>query len=402
MTVLHVVPSLSLKHGGPSVAVPAMADALIRRGIDVTIATTDDDGPTNRLAVLRGQTLEDEHGVRYIYFRKNTEFYKFSFHLMHWLFNHVGDFDLVHIHALFSHSSIAAGMIANYRGIPYVVRPLGVLNKWGMENRRRSLKRLSLRHIELPMLRRAAGIHYTSSAERREASAAHPDIGLLPSVVIPLPIETKLDEDSSRLARFHQRFTEVGDRPIVLFLSRIDPKKGIELLLSALMEIVKSVPDVLLVLAGAGDERYLAALRAKIEAKGLFNNVLWAGFLEGKEKAAAFRAATVYVLPSYSENFGIAAAEALAAGAPSILSDQVAISDDVASADAGIVVPCEPAAIAKAILSLLQDAELRKSLSKRARILVSERFSPEAVGKALHELYEFVLKADTRVQTVGA
>src|SRR5207249_8975045 len=106
MRVLHVIPSLSVKEGGPSLALPVMARALRQQGVEVTIATTDDDGRGKRLTVALGQSTIDDQQVQYIYFRKNTDFYKISFQLWHWLVKHVAEFHVVHIHALFSYSSI--------------------------------------------------------------------------------------------------------------------------------------------------------------------------------------------------------------------------------------------------------------------------------------------------------
>ncbi len=100
----------------------------------------------------------------------------------------------------------------------------------------------------------------------------------------------------------------------------------------------------------------------------------------------------MFVLPSYSENFGIAAAEALAAGVPSILSENVAVADYAKAADAALVVPCEDGAIAGALRQLLGDEQLRERLAANGRSLVRDRFSSKAVGKSLRELYEELTK----------
>jgi glycosyltransferase involved in cell wall biosynthesis len=385
MRVLHVIPSLSVKDGGPSLALPVMAHALSQRGIGVTIATTDDDGRGKRQAVALRQRPDDQR-IHYIYFRKNTEFYKFSFQLTRWLLKHVTDFEVVHIHALFSYSSVVAGFVARSRQIPYIIRPLGVLNQWGMKNRRRILKRLSLRWIELPILRSASAIQYTSQAEQLEASLAHPAIASLPSAVIPLAIEAV--NPSAESAGFFTKFPEASGRPIVLFLSRLDPKKGLELLLEAFARVRSSVDRSLLVIAGEGTAGYTASLRARADALNLNRDIVWAGFLSGDEKTAAFAAASIFVLPSFSENFGIAALEALAAGVPVILSDQVALSDEIRDADAGLVAPCEAEPLAEKIITLLLDPELRQRFGRNSRRLVQERFSMEAVGRALKDLYQ--------------
>ncbi len=387
MNVLHVIPSISLQAGGPSTALPLIVRALRLKAVGVTVATTDDDGPNARMNVPLGQKVEGADGATYFFFDKKTEFYKFSWGLKRWLVSHVRDFDVVHIHALFSYSSIAAGQAAHRNGIPYVVRPLGVLNQWGMQNRRRRLKRLSLRWIELPILRRAAAIHYTSEAERREAGEAHAQIRQLRSAVIPIPIDADaLSKQESSEALFAAFPTLIG-KPLILFLSRITEKKGLEMLLEALAEVRAAIPDATLLVAGQGEGRYLRLLQGKAEQLGVAEAVIWSGLLSGSMKAAAFAAATVFVLPSYSENFAIAAAEALAAGVPTIVSDQVAISEEIAAEEAGLVVPCEPRALADALRRLLMDGDMRARLSERGGQLARTRFSFEAVGAALLELY---------------
>src|SRR5438477_11354610 len=189
MRVLHVIPSLSVKEGGPSFAATAMAEALASEGMQVTIATTrgarnapvigdqlsvigeetrQEDASTERRGYSESAAASDR-GYRVLSFRREFEPYKISFGLTRWLRANVKQFDLVHVHALFSFSSTMAARIARKNNVPYIVRPLGVLNRWGMENRRRFLKLLSFRYVELPLLLKSAAIHYTSEAERMEA-----------------------------------------------------------------------------------------------------------------------------------------------------------------------------------------------------------------------------------------
>src|SRR6185437_4176721 len=132
--ILHVIPSVSAVHGGPSIMLELLAQGLASQEIEVHIATTDDDG-ANRFDVPLGVPIS-RGGVFYWFFPRQTRFYKFSHPLRAWLEAHVADYQLVHIHALFSYSSVAAARSAHRRNVPYIVRPLGTLNRWGMENRR--------------------------------------------------------------------------------------------------------------------------------------------------------------------------------------------------------------------------------------------------------------------------
>lgn len=392
MRVLHVIPSISPKRGGPSTALPMLVRASIAAGVEVTVATTDDDGPTERLDVpLQREVREGDNAATHIYFPRQSTFYTISWPLRDWLRSHVGDFDVVHIHALFSFPSVVAARAAQRAGVPYVIRPLGVLNRWGLAHRRPILKRGSLRLVEVPLIRRAAAMHYTSGRERDEAHWVDPVVADTASAIIPLPVEIFPENDRASAGPFYGRFPEAVDRQVVLFLSRIDRKKGIELLLEAFASVLVEFPGALLVLAGNGEEGYIAELRGKAEGFGIASHVLWAGFLSGADKRGAFVAATLFVLPSYSENFGIAAAEALAAGVPVLLSDQVAVADDVREHGAGVVVSCEANSIADGLRQLLANPTLRSTFSTKGKALVAERYSMLAIGGQLKSLYASVV-----------
>lgn len=391
LRVLHVITSLAKSQGGPAVALPLMARALVAVGVEVTVVTTDDDGRGNRLPVPLGEPIPGDEGATYFYFRKQTEFYRVSGGLTRWLWRHVRDFDVVHIHALFTYTSTVAAWVARWRGVPYVVRPLGVLNRWGMANRRRRLKWLSTQVVELPILRGAARIHYTSKQEQDEAADA--GAGELPAVIIPLAIDTSAYQNPPEWEVFRALFPLAAGRRIVLFLSRIDAKKGLDLLLPAFAEVSRRHSDLLLVIAGDGDPAFVAGMRGVAEGLGLgADRLLWTGFIGGADKKAALGAATIFVLPSYSENFGIAAAEALAAGIPSILTDQVALATDAAEVGAALVIPCEVEALTQAMDRLLADEDTCRRLSVNAVRLVAERFSLSAAGQSLKQLYTLVRK----------
>jgi glycosyltransferase involved in cell wall biosynthesis len=358
------------------------------------------------------------------------EFYKVSPGLARWINRHVLDYDLVHIHALFSFSSVAAAWAARNAGVPYVVRPLGTLNRYGVEKRRPLLKRLSLKFIEGPILRHAAAVHFTAEAERQEAEA----LGIpMKSVVIPLGIEPlspsqpppRVWEEtapSPPVGRagvgkeenpFLAQYPHLADTRIVLYLSRLDPKKNVEGLLQAFSLLGKPDPsnppsllgrsmwgdqgnfsaahDLTLVIAGEGAPAYVARLHRLARELRLGERVLWAGEIGGDVKAGALAAARVFALPSFSENFGIAAAEALLAGLPCVLGKGVAIAGEVAEAGAGYAVAPVPEAIAEALRRILDDDRLRGEMSKHAVALAEERYSLEAMGKRLAELYSRIL-----------
>jgi len=259
MRVLHVIPSVSPLRGGPSVMVRTMTRGLVSAGVEVDIATTDDDGPGRLPVTLSEPVIRD--GVTYWYFPRQTEFYTFSWPLTRWLAQHVRKYDLVHIHALFSYTVLPAAYWARRYKIPYIVKPLGILNRWGVNNRRPYLKKLSFALFEKRILSNAAAIHFTSEQERLEAA----DIGVRGrAVIIPNAVDTCSDVGPD-LRRFRANSPNINNCQMILFLARIDEKKGLDILLPAFAEIQKTRPNAVLVIAGNGKRELLSRLRQQAE-----------------------------------------------------------------------------------------------------------------------------------------
>jgi len=272
MKVLHVIPSLSAVHGGPSRALPLMERALAAKGVTVETATTNDEGPRLHHRKPCGLPLF-ENGVFRHYFHKQLDFYKVSLGIAGWLRRHAKDYELLHIHALFSFSSIAAAWTARRLGVPYIIRPLGTLTHYGRTQRRPWLKRLSIRWIEGPLLRDAAAVHFTSLDEQREAEACGVPMR---GVLIPLGIEAPAITDDTLV---RSRFAGLQDANYLLYLSRLDPKKNVEGLLRAFAQCSAQWPNTQLLMAGNGSRDYVGNLMALSVALGLGHRVSGPGTL---------------------------------------------------------------------------------------------------------------------------
>jgi len=357
-----------------------MERALCAAGVHITTATTDDDGPGRRLDAFSKPSQVP--GAARIYARKWLEFYKVAPAMVPWLWQHVRDFDVVHIHALFSFPSVAAGIVARWRGVPYVVRPLGTLTSYGVTQRRPLLKRLSLAIFEKAILRRAAAVHFTTQAEWDEAKL----LGVpLRGIVVPLGVETEKLGDAQCLLR---SYPQLNRRHVVLYLSRLDPKKNVEELLKAFAALgPKYRTDAALLIAGDGQPAYVRSLKTLAQSLGVGSQVVWLGRVEGARKVAAFAVANVFVLPSLSENFGIAAVEALLAGLPCVLGRGVAIAQDMEEAGAGLAVAPDAGSIARALTQLLDDEAWRHKLGRRGRQYAEQSYSTQAMADRLTNLY---------------
>jgi len=360
--------------------VRGLAESLSREGVETHVATTNDNGP-ELLDVPCGVPVV-QGNVTFWYSPRQTRCYTVSWPLASWLADYVSEFDVVHIHALFSFSTLPAAFWAHRRRVPYIVRPLGTLSNWGMKNRRPWLKGISFRFIESLVLKHAALVHYTSDQEYLEAAA-------LRVTTAPAIIPNALPDRSNEAVPgdFRVRYPELRGRRVVLFLSRLDRKKGLDLLLPAFAALRQQMPDVSLVVAGNGEPDFVDGLKSTAESLGIAADVLWPGFLSGDEKHAAFADADLFVLPSYSENFGIAAVEAMGAGLPVIVSDQVAIHREISQARAGMTVGCDISQIAAAMARLLKDSALRRSFAEDGRLLVRQQYSSNAVTRRLIGVY---------------
>jgi glycosyltransferase involved in cell wall biosynthesis len=177
---------------------------------------------------------------------------------------------------------------------------------------------------------------------------------------------------------------------LLLFLSRIDPKKNLEALIDALAMLDRAGMPARLVVCGSGDEAYVRGLKRQARKNAVHDRVVWAGFVEGETKADALAAADLFVLPSFSENFGVAPVEALLAGVPCVLGKGVAIAEEVEAAGAGRAVAPSADAVATAVRGMLDQNRYSRSRDA-ARRLAGERYAPDVMGRKLRALYDQIL-----------
>jgi glycosyltransferase involved in cell wall biosynthesis len=382
--VLQVIPAVAQRYGGPSQAIFEMCRALKKRGLDVLIATTDVDGRA-RLPVQTGSKIE-YRGVPAIFFRGLGERFNYSPSLGRWLAAGASGFAVVHIHAVFSHPCIAAARACHKHNIPYIVRPLGSLDPWSMQQKPLR-KRLMWQMAAGRMLREAASIHYTTDEERRLAEAS---LGLDHGVVIPLGVDIDAIQGAPVEATFREHHPALGDRPYVLALSRIHPKKNIELLIEVFLELTKrpELSQWRLVIAGEGDLSYLARLRALAESS---EAIIFAGWIEGAMKTSAIQQASLLASPSRQENFGVAAAEALACGVPVVVSEHMNLASEIARANAGWVASLERADFSRVLADAMMSGEERQRRGRAGKLFVEENLSWEKTARELERLYSTVI-----------
>jgi glycosyltransferase involved in cell wall biosynthesis len=384
LRVLHVIPAVAPRYGGPSQAIYKMCSALQQRGIELLVATTDADGE-GKLPVELGRVINYEAVPTIFFHRQWGEALKYSRPLARWLQQHIAEFDLLHIHAVFSHACLAAARVCQQQNIPYIVRPLGTLDPWSMQQKSWR-KQLFWRCGAKRNLHKAAAIHYTTAEERRLVENS---LGLKRGVVIPLGADEQLLQPLIDEQRFLHKYPELHNVPYIIVLCRLHPKKRLELFLEVFLSVTEKaeLSEWKLVVAGDGDPDYVNSLQRLANRLGGGGRIIFTGWLEGVEKAAALQGAQLFALPSRQENFGLSVVEAMACGLPVLISEHVNLAEEVASARAGWVVPLERLAISEVLEQALRATAERTIKGAAARALVRARFTWTAVAEQLLQLY---------------
>jgi glycosyltransferase involved in cell wall biosynthesis len=370
MKILHVIPSIGPLRGGPSVAVVAMCRALAEEDVACDLVCTNDNG-AGTLDVPVGEWTMHEQVRTWFFPRLSPRFrpvreFQIGAGFSAWLARHARDYDLLHVHALFSHMPSVAMSFARRQGIPYVLRPLGILESYSL-GRSAWKKRAFLALFDSANIRGASAIHLTSRREEKVSRIP----GHAPRWVIPLGV--RVPDCPTAAGR--------GNPPRIMFLSRWHEKKRIEILLAALGGLGDL--DWTLVLAGSGEPGLTGRIHSLVQQFGLGDRVSFPGFVTGDAKAQFLAGADLFVLPSASENFGIAAAEALAAGLPVIVSRHVALADEIESAQAGWICGDDAAALANTLRTALADPDERRRRGQRAARLARTTFSWKSCAEKL-------------------
>jgi len=248
------------------------------------------------------------------------------------------------------------------------------------------------------ILRKAAAVHYTTTQERELTEQS---LNLSKGITIPNGVDEALLVVEST-GTFRKQHDIPADAIMALCLSRLHPKKGIDLLLETFLDLRtqgKLVPCHL-VLAGNGDPSYVSRLRGIVQGTAVESSVHWTGWLEGESKFAALAEANLFVLNSFQENFGIGAVEAMACGTPVLLSRQVGLAADVAEHGAGWIVDLQQCGLRNGLLEATADVTEARRRGANARRLVADRFTWPRISVQLRSLYESVL-ASRKSAVVG-
>ena len=377
MRVLHVVPTYlpATRYGGPIYSVHGLARALVTEGCDVHVYTTNVDGPGVSDVPLGTPMLRD--GVNVTYFSTGFGRRVYRAPAMGLALAEVtANFDIVHLHSVFLWPTSAAAAAARAARVPYLLAPRGMLVADLLRRKSALAKWAWILALERRNLAQAAAVHVTSELEARDLR----NLGLKTRriVVVPNGIDDAAVADPNECGAANRH-----GQPNILFLGRITWKKGLDRLIAAMAR----VPQATLTIAGNDEEGLQTTLEQQAQEQGIAARVVFVGPVSGSAKSLLLRTASVFVLPSHSENFGIAVLEAMAAGCPVIVSAEVGLADTVRKAGAGLVSPTDPEGLARSITALLADPELRLRMGAAGRAEATGRFGWQAIAAQMMEVY---------------
>jgi len=376
--ILQVTPNYypAVRYGGPIRSVHGLASALVRRGHHVEVFTTDMDGPRD-LDVPHDRSV-DLDGVQVSYFPVPAlRRLWWSPAMQRALRARVAQFDVVHLHGVFAWPTQAAATAAERARVPYLLAPRGMLVPELIAGRSRWIKTAWIGMFDRRVLRNSAGLHATSDVEIA-------DVGRLAlryprAYLVGNGIDVPRDFASLAAGPFANI-----PRPYALFLSRISWKKGIDRLIDAW----KDVADLPLVIGGNDYEGLVPKLSALAERAGVRHRLHFVGEVSDAHKWALYANANMFLLPSYSENFGNVVAEAMSMTCPVLVTPEVGLARLVEESGSGLIVPGEPRKIAAAINRLQSDPALRLTLGRRGAATVERVLSWNALVPRMEAAYE--------------
>ena len=378
LNVLHITPSMSPSWGGPANVVSELTSELVRQGVKCEIVTT------HGYRVGTGQIPTSDVPVTSFATTLVARYWTgYSRELSRLLMESMTGFDLIHVHEIWNYPAFAAFCAARRHKLPFVVTIHSELSAWSL--RQKALKKRLYRLCLLDrMLRNAATIHAITNAEKEQVLK----LGFEnPIIVVPNGIEPSTFETLPSTHRFIERFPKLKGKRVILFLGRLHPKKGLDILARSFSSIAKRFEDIVLLVVGPDKFGTQEKMEAILSSEDLLDRTVFTGLLTGEDKLAAMNCADLFVLPSYSDVLGIAVLEAMAARLPVVITEGCEFPE-VSEHGAGLVVEADEAQIAEAITTLLSDADLCKRMGQQGHKLVTERYTWQVAAATMVNLYK--------------
>ncbi|MGB7547699.1 MAG: glycosyltransferase [Terracidiphilus sp.] len=331
MKLLHVICSTAPESGGPIEALLRLSEVLLLDGHEIAVVSLESEE----------EAAKRSFPFAVIGLGRGRGKYGYNPRLTHWLRQQAENFDAVILHGLWNYSSLGSWLALRKHSTPYYIFAHGMMDPWFRRKYplKHFLKQVFWSLGEGRVLRDARAVLFTCEEEKvraRNVFFGHP----YKERVVLFGTADPLREETPQTARFSLAFPALKGKRFLLYLSRIHPKKGCDLLIQAFAALQAELPpDLDLVMAGPDQVGWAPQLQALASRLGVASRIHWPGMLEGEIKWSAFRSAEAFILPSHQENFGIVVAEAMACSTPVLVSDKVNIWREVEAARAGLVEP---------------------------------------------------------------
>lgn len=379
--ILHVIRGLANSSGTTHIVGP-LAEHQAAFGHEVSV-----------FHVRKGRGLPVEpsrHGVESHCFETCVPFSNFGYSraFRAAVVQRMAEFDILHVHAVWNYPTYRAMREAHRRGVPYVVAPQGSFDRWAL-GQNRWAKVVYRAVFEGPLYNRAARIQTLTEDEVRQCR----EFGITAKCVI-IPNGVHLDGFAGPFDAepFRESLGLPSNERILLFLGRLHPKKGLDILAEAFGRLVQERRGVTLVVAGSDEgDGYRQRVEHMFRAAGTAGKTVFLGEVKAEQKRLTFRGADAFVLPSYSEGLPVAALEAMSAGLPVVLTRECNIPE-AGTAGAGYVVRCDATEVFRALRLLFADEDARKEKGLRARRLVEQMFSWDKIACRTLATYQAILE----------
>ena len=399
-TVFHISPSYkpAYCYGGPTMSVAQLCQELSLSGLHVEILTTKANGATELMVITDHQYTIDGVSVRY-YPRITKDHTHFSPRLLYKLYSCIKQAKsadhkaLIHVHSWWNLVAISSTVMAVYFKIPVIVSPRGMITSYTLSYKHTFIKRLLHQFVGLRLLKCVA-LHATSSYEaeniKRQIKLAK--ITVIPNLV-DLPKTVQLGHSTGGVQKFNlqqERITAGAETPFkLIFLSRIDRKKGIDLLFESLAKV--GFPWHLSI-AGDGAPEYILELKHLSCTLKINSKVRWLGYLENEHKFNTLQKHDLLVLISWNENFANVIMESLAVGTPVLVSDKVGLSSYLSESGLGWVCKTETEDLGQTLTQSYKDVEKRRSIRQKAPEQILKDFDKQKIVQEYLNLYQTLMK----------
>jgi len=376
--ILHIISSVNPAGGGPIEGIRQLGTTLVDQGHQVEIGSLD---PPN--APYLAQAPLPVHPLGPASLK-----YGYSSRFVPWLRANANRYDAVVVNGIWQYHSFGTWRALRKSSVPYVLFTHGMLDPWFK-------KQYPLKHLkkmlywpwaEYRVLRDARAVLFTCEEERRLARKSFGMYRCNEVVVSYGTAKPKGNADAER-RDFFDHYPDLKGKRLAVFMGRIHPKKGCDLLIEAFAKVLGAHPNWHLVIAGPDQVGWRETLNYRAAQLGIAPRITWTGMLSGSMKWGALRNAEAFVLPSHQENFGIAVAEALAAGTPTLISNKVNIWREIEGDGAGIVSEDTLEGTCGMLQSYVElSVEKRQAMGNAALDCFEQRFEIKKAARTLHDV----------------